>query len=262
MIFDISRFAVHDGPGIRTTVFMKGCPLRCWWCHNPESQSEEAETWTHQDRLDEETFERFETIGREYESADLMRELLKDRVFWEESGGGITFSGGEPLLQAGFLTEMLDLCNGNAIPTAIDTCGHIAHELFCKIAPLASLFLYDLKLMDDRLHKKYTGASNALILQNLYWLVDHKIPVILRRPVIPGINDTDDEMASLKILMKELSQGIKKIHLLPYHSIARNKYKKTGTVNRLENLRDLKEADLLPMKAELETTGWEVVIGG
>ena len=262
VIFEIRRFTVHDGPGIRTTVFMKGCPLSCWWCHNPEGQFPQPEPWTRTEKLDGKVFEKQMIIGQEWTASDLMTEILKDRVFFDESGGGVTFSGGEPLMQPAFLMEILSLCHKHGIHTAVDTSGFSPTEDLMKIAALTDLFLYDLKLLDDTLHVKYTGVSNRLILENLHLLLDLGKPVWLRHPVIPGINDTFGEKEKLKELLKQFSGKISVINLLPYHSIARNKYRKAGRTNYLESLKDLPASDLQPMVDELEETGVKVIIGG
>jgi len=262
IIFEIRRFTVHDGPGIRTTVFMKGCPLSCWWCHNPEGQNPQPEPWTRLEKLEGRVFEKQMVIGQEWTTTDLMTELLKDRVFYEESDGGVTFSGGEPLMQPAFLKEMLALCRQHGIHTAVDTSGFAPREILMEIAAISDLFLYDLKVFDEALHVKYTGVSNRIIFENLHLLLDAGKPVWLRHPVIPGINDSEDEKEKLKHLLSQIAGSIAALHLLPYHSIARNKYRKSGKTNRLESLNDLAESDLYPMAKELEETGVKVVIGG
>lgn len=262
VIFEIRRFTVHDGPGIRTTVFMKGCPLSCWWCHNPEGQHPQPEKWTRIEKLEGRVHEKQMVIGQEWTAADLMKEVLKDRVFYDESGGGVTFSGGEPLMQSAFLLETLALCRKHGIHTAIDTSGYAPHEILMDVAAWSDLILYDIKLFDDSLHRKYTGVSNQTILENLHLLLAAGKPVWLRHPVIPGINDSDEEKKKLKQLLVQTAGRVTALHLLPYHSIARNKYRKARKINHLESLKDLAESDLYPMAEELGETGVKVVIGG
>ena len=163
-VFDIKKFAIHDGPGIRTTVFLKGCPLRCWWCHNPES--------IKQIKIDENnSCTASETsIVRKYSVNELLKIIQKDLIFYDESDGGVTFSGGEPLIQIDFLELILQKCKSEYIKTAIDTCGYVKTESFERIYKYTDLFLYDLKLFDDELHRKYTGVSNNLIKENLEFL--------------------------------------------------------------------------------------------
>lgn len=262
IIFEIRRFTVHDGPGIRTTVFLKGCPLSCWWCHNPEGQNPRPEPWMRIEKLEGRVFEKQMVMGQEWTATDLINEILKDRVFFDESGGGVTFSGGEPLMQPDFLKKMLMLCRQHGIHTAIDTSGFAPREALLEISALSDLFLFDLKVFDEALHVKYTGVSNRIILENLHLLFNTGKSILLRHPVIPAINDSEDEKEKLKHLLIQNASNIIALHLLPYHSIARNKYRKAGKMNHLESLKDLTESDLYPMAKELGETGVKVVIGG
>jgi len=261
-IFDIKHFAVHDGPGIRTTVFFKGCPLECWWCHNPESQSAEIEAvdvpvkWS-----DGTTFTERQTIGREVSVADVMKELDKDSIFYDESGGGVTFSGGEPLSQSEFLEQLLAACKRHAYHTALDTSGYAPAELLQRIAGQVDLFLYDLKLMDDEQHRKYTGVSNRLILENLAMLAGMNAAVILRFPVVPGITDSDDNVTELCDFVSGL-KGINRISLLPYHSIADGKYRKLKKTPRIDTNLRLPKERLAAIKKKCEQNGLIVTTGG
>src|SRR6056297_2087907 len=157
-IFDIKHFAVHDGPGIRQTIFFKGCPLNCWWCHNPESQNKTPENYTQTNKLDGKTFRKEATLGYQISVEELIKIIVGDQIFFEESGGGVTFSGGEPLMQSDILLEILKRCKENNIHTCIDTTGFASGETLQVIAEKNDLFLYDLKLIDDELHQKYTGV--------------------------------------------------------------------------------------------------------
>ena len=175
VIFDLKKFAVHDGPGIRTTVFFKGCPLKCRWCHNPEGRHPELQaafrgTRNTGEKSTDTTKDAM--IGRTVSVQQLMREIKKDEIFYDQSGGGVTFSGGEPMMQIDFLFEILTACRKEGIATAVDTCGFTSYENFTRILPLVDLFLYDIKLIDDRTHKKYAGQSNRVILENLEKLSD------------------------------------------------------------------------------------------
>jgi len=191
IIFDIKRFAVHDGPGIRTTVFFKGCLAHCWWCHNPESQSTEIQSVKKSSKLDAMIFEENESVGRKISADELLAEITKDSVYFDESGGGVTFSGGEPLMQPEFLETILKLCKHENINTTLDTTGYCSPEIMQSIHKYIDLFLYDLKIIDDKLHQKYTGLSNIQILENLKFLQSKKKDIIIRMPVIPGVTNTE-----------------------------------------------------------------------
>jgi len=223
VVFDIKRFAIHDGPGIRTTVFLKGCPLRCWWCHNPESQDIKSETDIKRIVLDGIPFEKHEQIGKLMSVEQVMEVLEKETVFYDGSGGGVTFSGGEPLLQHKFLLEILQVLSEKDIHTAVDTCGLAKKESFEGILKYTDLFLFDLKHLDKQKHKLYTGANNSNILKNLEFLVNNGARIQIRIPVIGGINDSDEDMKAMLNYLKTFNGKIRDIHLLPYHSFAINK---------------------------------------
>jgi pyruvate formate lyase activating enzyme len=262
LIFDIRRFSVHDGPGIRTTVFFKGCPLSCWWCHNPESRSPEPETSVKTLTLDGRKFPVNEVTGTSMTVEAVMEEVLKDRIFYDESEGGVTLSGGEPMLQADFATGLLAALKEEAIHTALDTCGHVRREDFEKILPYTDLFLFDLKLMDEEEHIEFTGVSNKLIHDNLLYLAESGRQVIIRFPVIPGITDTPRNVSALKRFLMSLRPGVSAIHLLPYHTAAEAKYSRLQMENRLKGVKSLQREDLEPLKRELKTLGFDVIIGG
>lgn len=262
VIFDIKRFAVHDGPGIRTTVFFKGCPLSCWWCHNPESQSPELQEVELEQKVHGKAFKRKKTYGQHMEEDELMEILLKDRVFYEESGGGITFSGGEPLSQVDALEAMLQRCKEQGLHTTVDTCGLAAKGHFERIAPLTDLFLYDLKNMDPALHKRYTGSSNELILENADFLLDVGSKVIFRIPVVPGINTSDEELGAFHAFLKDRSAKLEEVHLLPYHRIAGQKYARLGMPQRMSKAEEPEEAWMSRLLERFEGTGLKVDIGG
>ena len=261
-IFDIKRFAVHDGPGIRTTVFMKGCPLRCWWCHNPESQSPDPVTVDIERKLNGKTVKTKKTYGERIDIEEVMQIVLRDQHFYEESGGGVTFSGGEPMLQHEALLELLTLSRKHGLHTTIDTSGFANQALFKKMQPLTDLFLYDLKNMDSDLHKAHTGIDNKLILANADFLLGEGAQIIFRIPVIPGINTTPGELEALSTFIEERKEKLTEIHLLPYHRIAENKYFRLKMKERLHDVMAPDESMLQDIKTHFETTGLEVVIGG
>jgi pyruvate formate lyase activating enzyme len=228
IIFDIKRFAVHDGPGIRTTVFLKGCPLRCRWCHNPESHLALPEKAQKTTILDGKKYVEKEIIGRETSVKEIISEIEKERIIMEESGGGVTISGGEPLMQPLFAKEILHESQAAGFHTAVDTSGYAKREDFELILPYTQLFLYDLKMMDDRLHRQVTGVSNRLILDNFMWLLQQGIKVRVRIPVLRGITYTRDNLDRLGLFLSPFVGKIDQIDLLPYHRTGMNKYIKLG----------------------------------
>lgn len=253
LIFDIQRFSIQDGPGIRTTVFLKGCPLACIWCHNPESQAPGREVMTLEhrcircgahlevcpggdDRSGCTTCGRCveacptgarQMAGRVYAIEELTRIVLQDRQFYEESGGGVTFSGGEPLLHPEYLAAALDAARVQGLHTAVDTCGFAAPGDLAAVAGLTDLFLYDLKLVDPERHQRHTGASNDLILDNLARLAREHGCLWIRIPVIPGVND-DDAAASAAAAFLAPLPGVREVHLLPYHPTGEAKFARLG----------------------------------
>ena len=247
-IFDIQRASFVDGPGIRTTVFFKGCNLRCAWCHNPESQSVKREMLFYKNRctgcgkckekcpnsLEKCDFcgkcalfcphDAREICGKEYTIDDVVHEVIKDKAIYENSGGGVTFSGGECMLQIDFLEEVLKKCKEQGIHTAVDTAGQVSFDKFERILPYIDMFLYDIKIADSEKHKKYVGAPNELIISNLERLISLGKRVWVRVPVISGINDTEEEILAIK----KIANGAEKIELLPYHAMGEHKYEALG----------------------------------
>ena len=238
VVFNIMRYSVHDGPGIRTTVFFKGCPLECKWCHNPESIEQKPQRVFNAKKCIKcghcqrepggncPTGAR-EIIGYEISLHELMKEINKDLLFYEQSGGGVTFSGGEPLFQGEFLLAALESCRKAYINTAIDTSGFCDTETILKAAETANYFLYDIKFIDSRKHEKYCGAPNDLVLENLKRLSGTKTKLLIRIPVIPAINDDIAEMTGIFNFIEGLS-NIEAVHLLPYHNIQADKYRRIG----------------------------------
>ncbi len=215
LVFDIQRNSSVDGPGIRTTVFFKGCNLRCAWCHNPEGQSFEKQTLQYKDRTTE--------CGTEMCAEEIVKVILKDKAFYDVSGGGATFSGGECMLQPELLCECLKLCRENGIHTAVDTAGCVPWESFEKVMPYTDMFLYDVKLADDTLHQKWTGTSNKLIFENLKKLSESFFgEIIIRIPVVGTVNNNDAEMQKIAEMLKSINHT--QVELLPYHSMGNHKY--------------------------------------
>ena len=236
-VFDIQRFSVHDGPGIRTTVFMKGCGLRCAWCHNPEGLSRNIQMQFFADRCigcgeckgircadTAKTCpgEAITVCGREIETEELMAEVMRDRAFYGALGG-VTFSGGECLLQSEFVSDMLSRLRAEGISTAVDTAGHVPWESIERTLDACDLYLYDVKCADPDLHKRFTGSDNLLILENLDRLAKTGARIWIRVPVIPGFNDSDGEMAAIAARVAGL--GAERLTLMPYHTLGKSKYK-------------------------------------
>ncbi|MCY3413441.1 MAG: glycyl-radical enzyme activating protein [Candidatus Heimdallarchaeota archaeon] len=224
IIFDIKKFAIHDGPGIRTTIFFKGCFLNCWWCHNPESRKHEIQLVQN------------EVMGREMSINDLLIEIEKDRIFYDESGGGVTISGGEPFYQYRLLHSLLCELKLHDIRTAVDTTGYIDQDIIASVIDNVDLFLYDIKLIDNKKHMHYTGVSNEIILSNLKYILNYGKKVIIRIPIIPGINTTDKDIEDFLTLF--LEYGIKEVNLLPYHRIAEHKYQRLGMTYQMEGIEE------------------------
>ena len=271
IVFDIQRNSYVDGSGIRTTVFFKGCNLRCAWCHNPESQNAKPQMMFYKNKCAgcgkcrekcPNSLEKCrlcgictifcprnarEICGKEYTVDEVLFEILKDKSFYKNSGGGVTFSGGECMLRLDFLTEILKKCKENGIHTAIDTAGHVAYDHFERILPYTDLFLYDVKCFNSEKHKKYTGVGNNLILENLKKLLKTNKAVWVRIPIIPTVNDTEEEIQSIKEYISSCGKP-EKVELLPYHAMGEHKYAAIGKesqpfsvpseekMNRLKNI--------------------------
>ncbi len=262
LIFDIKRYAVHDGPGIRTTVFFKGCPLSCRWCHNPEGIRKEPEEVVAIHRMEGKEYPVTETVGRWMSVEEVMEEVNRERVFMEESGGGVTFSGGEPLWQADFLEDLLLACKREGYHTAVDTTGHTSRENLQKIMGLTDLFLYDLKLAGDIKHKKYTGVSNRMILENLLFLAGEGKKLFIRFPVIPSINDDEENVGRILRLMDPVREAVEEVDLLPYHALAAHKYEKFHMEYKMAGVPEPGEEEMKKMKRRFEEAGFTVRIGG
>jgi pyruvate formate lyase activating enzyme len=295
-VFRIERFAIHDGPGIRTTVFMKGCPLECVWCHSPESQSPTPEFMPRADRcvrcgacraacphdairvLDLASAAMpaecdrcgacaqacpslaRELVGRGFSVEEVVDIIEKDRIFYDQSGGGVTYSGGEPLMQPEFLFEVIRRCRDRRIHTAIDTSGFGDPSALLRVAAHADLMLFDLKIIDDRRHQAFTGVSNRLILDNLRTLAEWHRHVIVRFPLVPGINDDEENVKALGALAASL--GLPRVDVLPYHRAGTAKYHRLNREYLLDGVQPPSRQDQERVARTLAGCGLSVTLGG
>ncbi|MDK2822019.1 MAG: pyruvate formate lyase activating enzyme [Clostridia bacterium] len=282
VVFNIQYYSIHDGSGIRTLVFLKGCPLRCEWCSNPESQSLKPEVIVLVNRcigcgncikicseqaivntIEGNIINRNKCIacgkctevcnagalqikGKFYTVDDLLEQVMEDAIFYEYSGGGITLSGGEPFFQADFTYSLLRTCKESRLNTAVETCGFVPYETIERCLPYLDSILYDIKHLDTDIHKQFTGADNLIILENVRKLAKTDVNLIIRVPVIPGINDSNNNLIRTAEFVKEL--GLKELYLLPYHSLGVRKYSQLGRKYKLninpptvERINEIKE---------------------
>lgn len=254
-VFNIQRFCVHDGPGLRTTIFFKGCPLRCPWCHNPESQAFEPETMPGAEGG-------VEVVGRHYSVDELVDEATRDVMFYDQSGGGVTLSGGEVMAMPDFdfVLDLAGRLNSRGISLGIDTCGVAATERFCRIAPLADFFLYDLKFLDPSAHRHWTGASNRLVLKNLQVLADLGATIDLRLILLDGLNA---DVATIDATMGWLAShriSPRRVHLLPYHRLGSDKRARLGRPST--QFVSPSDDTMSELKSRVERHVAEVVLGG
>lgn len=231
-IINITRFCTDDGPGIRTTVFLKGCPLKCAWCHNPESQSAAEEYYTNGEK-----------IGRTVTAEQVVQEFLKDNAFYDASGGGVTVSGGEPLLQAEFTAEILRLCKEKHISTAVETSGYSSEKAFRSVAAFCDLVLFDIKETDPERHRLYTGVELSPILKNLEILSSENISHILRLPIIPSINDRTEHLEAVRGIA-EKDKACIAVQIMPYHKLGEYKYTQLDRKYSLGNVEEPTTAQL------------------
>ncbi|MCH3964940.1 MAG: glycyl-radical enzyme activating protein [Clostridium sp.] len=290
-IFNIQKYSIHDGPGIRTVVFFKGCPLRCIWCSNPESQNREIEISHNRSScikclkcihccnknaiyLENDTIKIdnkkcvscFDCInicpknalkkeGSHLTLDYVFKEVLKDKVFYEESNGGVTLSGGEVLLQHEFASELLKLLRSENIHTAIETEGYAPNKIFSKFIDNVDLLLFDIKHYDRQKHFKATAVYNDIILENLQTALNRKKDIIIRIPVIPGINSDLENAANFCNLFRTL--GVSRINLLPFHQFGQNKYEMLGRNYKLKDIPPLHEEDLMEYKKIFIRNGFD-----
>lgn len=296
IITNIQRFSIHDGPGIRTTVFLKGCNLRCFWCHNPEDMNPQPEiqffpercitcaacveacpTGAHSFEGDRHLYNRdrcdvcgtcIETcyagglvrVGEEKSVDEVMDEVRQDRPFYTSSGGGVTLSGGEPLLQIDFARALLNRCRGEGIHTAIETAANFPWERVAAILPVVDLIMMDIKLMDSARHRQVTGAPNERILANAARLGYEPQPIIVRTPIIPGVNDTVDEVRSIAEFVAHMP-NLCYYELLPYHPMAQSKYMSLGLSYKAQPLATPSKAQMTELADAARESGVPVRVG-
>jgi len=298
-VINLQKCSIHDGPGIRSTVFFKGCPLKCVWCHNPESQAYSREVLYNEEKCsrceacikvcphgaiykdDEKVCLNFEKCdqcetcldycinnareiaGTVYTAKELVDELYKDRMFYEESGGGVTLSGGEVMAQdMDYIIDVARRCKGKGFHLAIDTCGFAKTENYESILEYADLFLYDIKLIDDEKHIKFTGKSNGLILKNLEFLSDNKANINIRIPLIVGVNVDDDNLEVKKMIEFLKPLNIKAVSLLPYHNIGKHKYSRLYKTYEGEEFEKPCDKKMEEIKDLFEQNNFDTKIGG
>ena len=295
-IINIQKYSIHDGPGIRTTVFFKGCPLNCWWCHNPESQNPSPEIMFFKERCTGcgscvkkcpskaiELLEAYpvvnksnctlcgkcsdfclsnarELVGKDITVKNLMSEIIKDEVFYEESNGGVTFSGGEPLMHADYLNNVLMLCKDKGIHTTVDTSGYAVWEQFEKIVDNVDLFLFDIKHMNNEKHLEYIGASNFVILENLKKLSQRGCNINIRMPIIAGVNDDDENIDSVINFLAKLN--IIQVNLLPYHKMGMDKYRRLNMEYKLSGFEKPRDEVIDMIAEKFKSAGIKIKIGG
>lgn len=296
-IMNIQKYSIHDGPGIRTTVFFKGCPLSCWWCHNPESQNVKHEIMFFQERCIKcgvcikrcpesaiKVTDQYpiidknkcvicgkctdfcaknarEYVGKDMTAQELMKEIIKDEVFYDESGGGVTFSGGEPLIYLDFLDEVLKKCKARGIHTAVDTSGYAPWESIEKIVDKVDLFLFDIKHMNNEKHKKYMNVENVGILENLRKLSSRGSNIFIRMPIIVGVNDDDDEHIHQAI--KFISNlNVIQVNLLPYHKMGMDKYRRLKMDYKLSGEEKPSDEKIGEIADKFKKAGIKIKIGG
>jgi len=249
VLFNIQKFCLHDGPGIRTTVFFKGCNLRCRWCANPESQSR---------RLHPELGARLQ--GRVWTLEEVLEEVLRDKAFYDHSGGGVTLSGGEPLLQADFACALCDALHEQGVAVSIETAASVPERMFGKVLARLDTAHIDLKHWDGAKHREGTGVGLERTLQNIRAALASPVPVFLRIPVIPGFNDSLEDAGHFARLLRELGSG--RVQLLPFHQMGEKKYEEMGLPYAMRGVRQLHEEDLEDFASVLRKEGVEVQLGG
>lgn len=252
-IFDIQKYSVHDGPGIRTIVFLKGCALRCRWCCNPESQSFEIQQMN--------TANGSKIIGRDVTAGEVFEEVKKDTAYYRRSGGGMTLSGGEMLLQPDFSLALLQLAKRNGINTAVESTGFAKFETIEKVLPYIDTYLLDIKHMDGQKHKEFTTQDNALILENAVKIAKSAKRCVVRVPTIPGFNDTEEEIRQIASFAKN-QMGVDEINLLPYHRLGMDKYEGLGREYLMGDVPPPDDALMERLRAAAENEGLRARIGG
>ena len=252
-IFNIQRFSIHDGPGIRTIVFLKGCYMRCAWCCNPESQEYSVETLIEGGKE--------KTVGKDVTVDEIMPEILADMPYYRRSGGGVTLSGGEVTAQADFAAALLSACQAEGLHTAIESAASAPFSEIEKLLPHLDLFLMDIKHMDDGKHKEYTGISNKQILENAKRIAASGVELIIRTPVIPTFNDTPEEIFAIASFAKTLD-GVREHHLLPYHRLGQDKYEGLGRPYSMADIEPPSREKMEYLLSVAERSGLKCQIGG
>ncbi len=297
-VFDIKRYSIHDGPGIRTTVFLKGCSLRCLWCHNPESVEVGPELMHWPGRcarcyscikacptgaiakdaagavvIDRKAcdlcgkcaeaclYDAMQMVGREMSVEEVLSEVEKDKIFYDQSGGGVTLSGGDPFVQSAFAEALLEGCRSRGIPAAVDTAGFSRNGVLDRVASKADLILYDLKCMDDARHKELTGVSNVPIIENLKRLAAGRTEIWARIPLMAGVNDDDENIRRTIALLTSL-KTIKRVGLLPYHSGGLEKARRIGREDNFRKFETPSEERIAAIETAFREAGFEVRRGG
>ena len=298
-IFDIQRFSVHDGPGIRTIVFFKGCPLRCLWCHNPESQKVKPSVALYSDKcrlctecagkcdksahvfdggkhtvdrtactecgtcISSCPFGALEIFGREAEVSEIMDEVARDMAFYKNSGGGLTVSGGEPLMQGEFLIELLKAAKEKGITTAMETSGFAKPDLIRRVAPLTDLFLFDIKETNDERHKELTGVPFTPIYENLKILNSLGAKVVLRCPLVPDMNTSDEHISGIACIASELD-CVTEVNVMAYHTLGNGKYDALGYENKMAGKPPMSEEEknslIERISQKIKATGKDVKV--
>lgn len=252
-IFDIQRFSVHDGPGIRTIVFLKGCVLRCRWCCNPEGQKYEIQTMNMDGKE--------KIVGRDVTVAEILPEILADKPYYRRSGGGLTLSGGEVLCQPDFAAALLQAAQEEGLSTAIESTGCAPWSSLEKVLPWLDHYLMDIKHMDSDKHKAFTGQPNTLILENARRIAETVPHLVIRVPVIPTFNDTPDEIRAIARFAASLP-NVKELHLLPYHRLGQDKYTALGREYLMDGFPPKTEEDMAPLLWAARESGLQVQVGG
>ena len=290
LIANIQGYSIHDGPGIRTVVFLKGCPLRCRWCANPENLEDRvrvgflANLCKHcarcagacprgailpdEDKRIDRTrcdecglcvdacfYGALVRYGKEMTSAEVFDKVRRDKMFYDTSGGGVTVSGGEPLTHADFVAELFTLCRGEGIHTCVETCGCVPRSAFEKVLPLTDVFYFDLKLMDGGLHRAYTGQGNENILANARFLAERGAKLLFRQPLIPGVNSPEENVRATAAFIRGLGREDLALQIIPYHRMGTSKYAALDIPYTLEDMKPMAAEDVEAVRALYEACG-------